>query len=69
MVGVGLAQEVDRWQLQGVVTNVALGRLKNLGPKIKYKFMTVKFIRNIVYKLKVSFFLNYLNYLPGPENL
>lgn len=57
MVGVGLAQEVDRWQLQGVVTNVALGRLKNLGPKIKYKFMTVKFIRNIVTSLKFHFFL------------
>lgn len=35
MVGVGLAQEVNRWQLQGVVTNVTLGSLKYLGPKDK----------------------------------
>lgn len=54
MVGVGLAQEVNRWQLQGVVTNVTLGSLKYLGPKDKYKFMNVKFIRNIVSSIVFS---------------
>lgn len=54
MVGVGLAQEVNRWQLQGVVTNVTLGSLKYLGPKDKVYIYECQVYRNIVSSIVFS---------------